>query len=70
MITSSGNLFHIDFGHFLGNFKSKFGFKRERTAFTFTDEMAEVMGGNDTDEYKKFEETCIKAFNIIRKHGN
>lgn len=24
-----GNLFHIDFGHFLGNVKKKFGFKRE-----------------------------------------
>ena len=24
-----GNLFHIDFGHFLGNVKKKFGIKRE-----------------------------------------
>lgn len=30
MMTRCGKLFHIDFGHFLGNFKSKFGFKRER----------------------------------------
>lgn len=28
MMTKSGHLFHIDFGHFLGNFKSKFGIKR------------------------------------------
>ena len=28
MVSESGHLFHIDFGHFLGNFKSKFGFKR------------------------------------------
>lgn len=28
MVTTSGNLFHIDFGHFLGNFKYKYGFKR------------------------------------------
>jgi phosphatidylinositol-4,5-bisphosphate 3-kinase catalytic subunit alpha/beta/delta len=28
MVTKSGHLFHIDFGHFLGNFKSKFGIKR------------------------------------------
>ena len=25
MVTNSGHLFHIDFGHFLGNFKTKFG---------------------------------------------
>ena len=30
MVQRSGRLFHIDFGHFLGNFKKKFGIKRER----------------------------------------
>ena len=53
MVTKSGHLFHIDFGHFLGNFKSKFGFKRgnfyinkiERARFVMTPEMAFVMGG-------------------------
>ena len=28
MLTKDGYLFHIDFGHFLGNFKAKLGFKR------------------------------------------
>ncbi|WAR06098.1 PK3CA-like protein [Mya arenaria] len=30
MLKENGQLFHIDFGHFLGNFKSKLGVKRER----------------------------------------
>ncbi len=40
MLTKKGHLFHIDFGHFLGNFKSKFGVKRERESFVFTPAMA------------------------------
>tara|TARA_B100000787_G_C16087315_1_gene247269 strand:- start:146 stop:340 length:195 start_codon:yes stop_codon:yes gene_type:complete len=39
-----GHLFHIDFGHFLGNFKSKFGFKRERAPFVLTPDFAHVLG--------------------------
>lgn len=62
MITDTGHLFHIDFGHFLGNFKEKFGFKRERTKFVLTEEviilyynfiqMAFVMGGREGDMFK------------------
>jgi len=40
-----GNLFHIDFGHFLGNVKKKFGFKREWDPFVFTGEMAYFING-------------------------
>jgi hypothetical protein len=28
MVKTSGHIFHIDFGHFLGNFKIKFGINR------------------------------------------
>lgn len=55
MLTKDGNLFHIDFGHFLGNFKSKFGVSRgilisilERAPFVFTEEMLYIMGGRDS----------------------
>ena len=62
----------IDFGHFLGNFKTKFGFKRERSAFVFTPEMAFVMGGKNYKKsplFKLFKECCFKAFNVLRKHA-
>jgi phosphatidylinositol kinase/protein kinase (PI-3 family) len=53
MVTKDGRLFRnksfslfsyifvdIDFGHFLGNYKKKFGFKRERAPFVFTPDFA------------------------------
>ena len=45
MVKQNGMLFHIDFGHFLGNFKSKMGVKRERDKFVFTLDFLYVMGG-------------------------
>ena len=35
----TGKFFHIDFGHFLGHGKSKFGIKRDREPFVFSAEM-------------------------------
>lgn len=70
MVTKLGNLFHIDFGHFLGNFKTKLGFKRERTAFVFTKEMAAVMGGKGGKEFSEFVDLCCTAYNLLRRHGD
>jgi len=44
MLNRQGKFFHIDFGHFLGNFKSKLGVKRERAPFVFTPQFAHVLG--------------------------
>ena len=40
-----GNFLHIDFGHFLGNVKKKFGIKRERDPFVFSKEIAFFING-------------------------
>jgi hypothetical protein len=55
MIDKQGHFFHIDFGHFLGNFKSKFGIDRERSPFVFTPEMAEVCTRRFNDQKKNKE---------------
>eukprot|EP01119_Soliformovum_irregulare_P017393 TRINITY_DN5165_c0_g1_i1.p1 TRINITY_DN5165_c0_g1~~TRINITY_DN5165_c0_g1_i1.p1 ORF type:complete len:1287 (-),score=389.49 TRINITY_DN5165_c0_g1_i1:1418-5278(-) len=70
MMTKDGKLFHIDFGHFLGNYKKKFGIKRERAPFVFTPDFAHVMGGRDSKDFMKFIDTCCRAYNIVRKHSN
>ncbi len=43
MVNKEGKLFHIDFGHFLGHFKKKYGIKRERVPFVLTEDFAKVI---------------------------
>ena len=64
MIQGNGLFLHIDFGHILGNFKFKFGVKRERSVFLLTPEMANVYISDKKEE--QFKKMCAKAFNILR----
>ncbi|BBN20565.1 hypothetical protein MPTK1_Vg00680 [Marchantia polymorpha subsp. ruderalis] len=50
MIKKNGNFFHIDFGHILGHFKSKFGIKRERSRFIMVSAgLPELQGPTDVN---------------------
>uniref|UniRef100_A0A8C5D1S3 phosphatidylinositol-4,5-bisphosphate 3-kinase n=1 Tax=Gadus morhua TaxID=8049 RepID=A0A8C5D1S3_GADMO len=73
MVRSTGQLFHIDFGHILGNFKSKFGIKRERVPFILTHDFIHVIQqgktGN-TEKFGSFRQYCEDAYLILRKNGN
>lgn len=69
MISRTGHLFHIDFGHFLGNVL-KFGpINRDKAPFCFTPDMAFVMGGRDHEMFKQFVGICCDAYNVLRRHG-
>jgi len=70
MLQKSGHLFHIDFGHFLGNYKKKFGVERERAPFVFTPQFAHILGGSSSDIYKEFLSIVARAYNVLRKHAN
>eukprot|EP01094_Clydonella_sp_ATCC50884_P017221 TRINITY_DN2958_c0_g2_i1.p1 TRINITY_DN2958_c0_g2~~TRINITY_DN2958_c0_g2_i1.p1 ORF type:complete len:1042 (-),score=355.45 TRINITY_DN2958_c0_g2_i1:555-3641(-) len=70
MVNKHGFLFHIDFGHFLGNVKTFMGVTRERAPFILTPEFAHVMGGKKGENFKRFAELCCDAYNILRKHAN
>jgi phosphatidylinositol-4,5-bisphosphate 3-kinase len=66
MLTRSGHFFHIDFGHMLGNFKSKMGVKRERAPFVFTHAMRAVMTDS---QYSAFADLCCDIYNILRDNS-
>lgn len=71
MMDKYGHLFHIDFGHFLGNFKSWKGLiKREKAPFVLTPEFAFAMGGIDSDRFKYFCRLCCRAYNLVRRKAN
>ena len=67
MMTTSAHYFHIDFGHILGNFKSKYGVKRERAPFVFTHAMREVM---TDDQFEQFVDLCCDIYNHLRANAS
>lgn len=70
MLADTGHLFHIDFGHFLGNFKKWKGINRERAPFVFTPSYAKMIGGEKSPNFKKFLQICTKAYNILRHNAD
>lgn len=53
----------------LGNAQMFLNIKRDRAPFVFTPDMAYVMGGILTDQFKYFKELCCKAYNILRHNA-
>ena len=68
MMKKNGELFHIDFGHFLGHFKYKMGIKRERAPFVFTKQFQYVLGGDDSELFKEFKKKLEQGYSILRKN--
>eukprot|EP00731_Ephydatia_muelleri_P014562 Em0008g282a len=63
-----GQLFHIDFGHFLGNFKVKFGVRRERVPFVLPQDFEIIIDKHFG--FEKFTRLCEEAYIILRRRAS
>lgn len=65
LLTTSGKLFHIDFGYILGRDP-----KPLPPPMKLSKEMVEAMGGINSENYQEFRKQCYTAFLHLRRHAN
>lgn len=62
LLTTSGKIFHIDFGYILGRDP-----KPLPPPMKLSKEMVEAMGGVNSEYYQKFRKQCYTAFLHLRR---
>ena len=65
--------FSLDFGHFLGNFKHKFGIRRERVPILLSSEFIDVIKTAEfgcTRNFETFRNLCERAYLTLRRNGS
>ncbi|XP_065221204.1 phosphatidylinositol 3-kinase catalytic subunit type 3-like isoform X2 [Planococcus citri] len=65
LLTTTGKLFHIDFGYILGRDP-----KPLPPPMKLSKEMVEAMGGVTSEHYHEFRKLCYTAFLHLRRHSN
>ena len=65
LLTTKGNLFHIDFGYMLGRDPKPYP-----PPMKLNREMVDAMGGVSSVHFQKFKSLCYSAFMILRKSSN
>lgn len=60
----AGNLFHIDFGHILGNYKSFMGISKEWVPFVLTPDFLYVMGTSGKKSSPNFQKFQVQRMRM------
>ena len=63
MITRDGYLFHIDYGYILGH-----DTKPLTPAMRITQDIVDVMGGENSKDFQTFRNYCTQIYNCLRKY--
>lgn len=68
LIDIEGHVLHIDFGFLLSNAPGK-GIKFESAPFKLTQEMLEVMGGENSDKFRDFRFRMTRGFCALQENA-
>lgn len=68
MIDIEGHVLHIDFGFLLSNAPGK-GLKFEKAPFKLTQEMLDVMGGENSDKFRDFRTRMARGFCALQANA-
>jgi phosphatidylinositol-4,5-bisphosphate 3-kinase len=73
MLLPCGKLFHIDFGHVMGNFKRKYfgpiGVLRERSPMLLPGVFVHVINSGGPGQFERFRVLCDRAYLALRSSG-
>jgi len=68
LIDIEGHVLHIDFGFLLSNAPGK-GLKFESAPFKLTQEMLDVMGGENSDKFRDFRTRMARGFCALQENA-
>lgn len=67
MLSSDGHIIHVDFGFLLSN--SPGNIKGEAASFKMTAEYVDLLGGQNSRAFAKFQGLMVKGFMKLREHA-
>jgi len=69
LIDLAGHIMHIDFGFLISNAPGK-GLKFENAPFKLSEELVEVLGDQDSDNFKRFRHLMIDGFKALHENAD